>query len=731
MERKLPNQEVVIDGPGYHIRVLLEGLRWSVEHEGGAVIAPSHPESGLRINDSIIKKATHSDNGANNFSFTTTNGEAGTLEFECAPHRVRARVHLDNHAGAFSLRLGPIQPAYGLGDTGGWGAAANLAQANPFEFKNDGGKCRWISPFVIFPSKGFAGVMFNDADIGVTLNSEEYVQTQRGEHDAVFDYFIGTPPEIYASFKQARLQAGYPDAPLNFTLFELGWESWDALRWNTNAASVQEILQHFIADGYPIRWAVTGSGFWQKGHTTTSFGLWDNTKYPDPKKFKEWLHQNKIHWMIGQRTNFVDLGGPHQEKGATDNHRALSLLETGPHTKEGMERGYFQKDRRGKPLVRASNVFPKGPCHLLDGRVTGAAEWFDDLFQKWAVDGIKEDTMISPAFLGIFNAPVQGLAQRGQLVMARNGFLSSPGTLLRINDTHIEEIAARIPINFLQYAACGAPNVYADPVGFGGFNSDKIGSLRMAWLTALTAGMSVSTGPWEWPELERTWLKKACDFHYAIAPYLYSAAVDGAKTGYPLTMTPLPIAYPDDPSTYDLASKGREQFEWLAGPSLLATPFARSNYKSSQKMNIYLPTGRWMDYESGEIHQGPKTLTDFDMPPGKIPCFVGGKGVLVLREGDDQPLRAFVFPVAPPTGSYAFTFPDGKSTATIESGFTDWRPLQMRVIDVTADKTVPHEIKKPQNALAFAIKPQHNYRIVSNLPQGIDKAGTDSAGSDQ
>lgn len=701
-------ENYLLEGPGYRVRVESEGFRWAVERLDGTVVAPAHAQAGLLAKNSPVKNATQESDSPKKFKFTTDDGKNGEVAFECEPHRLRVSV-LYGGQGPVELRTGAIDPCYGLGDA----AVKYQAGTRIVNFKAPAAGGRWVSPFVIFPSHGFAAVSFTDRDIALQINSEQFGQTQQATSSkaATFDFFIGAPTEIYGAFQKARADAGYPDTFPRFPLFELGWESWDALRWETNAANVQKLLERFIAEGYKIRWAATGSGFWKPGQCTTSFGQWDSEKYPDPKGFKAWLHKQNILWLIGQRTNFVALGGPHQETGATDNNRALALMETGPYTEEGLQKGYFLKEWKGNPFTAASAVFPKVPCHLLDGRVPGAAQWFADHFAAWDVDGVKEDTMIKPPAQGTFNAPMQELERRGTLVMARNGFLSSPGSILRINDTFIGEISGRIPINFLQYAACGAPNVYADPVGFGGFNKDRVGSLRMAWLTALTAGMSVSTGPWEWPEAERSWLKKACDFHYEIAPYLYSAAVESFETGFPITMTPLPIAYPNDPETYDLTNKGREQFEWMAGPSLLATPFARPDYKTNNKMNIYLPAGQWMDYESGKVYSGPTTLNQFEMPLGKIPCFVGGKGVLVLRTADKQPLQAAVFPVSPAKSRYAFTFPDGKSKANIENAFSGWKPGRMRVTDVTAGKQVAYSVAKNTGALVFAIEANHNYEV--------------------
>jgi len=295
--------------------------------------------------------------------------------------------------------------------------------------------------------------------------------------------------------------------------------------------------------------------------------------------------------------------------------------------------------------------------------------------------------------------------------MARCGAYSAPGTLMRINDTHgPASMTLRAPINYLQFAACGAPNVYSDTVGFGHIN-DVSATLRHAWFTSLTAGMSVGCGPWKWSAEDQALLKKAVDFHYTIGPYLYSAAVEGHKSGFPHTMTPLPIAYPKDTNTYDLASKSRQQFQWMVGPSLLAAPLLSDGYKQNQNRSVYLPPGKWIDYETGQSYQGPIMLEDFEIPLSKTPVFVGGKGVVVRRTADDSPLLATVYPIARHGSTYQFTHLDGRSESTIVNNNVDWNTSALTVTDTTTDSDIPFDVDKASGAITFELASSHNYEL--------------------
>jgi hypothetical protein len=116
-----------------------------------------------------------------------------------------------------------------------------------------------------------------------------------------------------------------------------------------------------------------------------------------------------------------------------------------------------------------------------------------------------------------------------------------------------------------------------------------------------------------------------------------------------------------------------------------------------------------MDYDTGEIHTGPKLLRGFALPPGKTPLFVGGKGVVVMRELRGQALKAVVYPVAPRGSAYQFTHRDGTTRSTIACSHSGWGDL--RVLDTTDNKPVAFERDGKNQAARFDIVPGHNYRI--------------------
>jgi alpha-glucosidase (family GH31 glycosyl hydrolase) len=709
--------QTIIDADNYQIKITNPGFRMEVSTPAGTVL-PADPTTGLSFHGSPALSSVQLSRDEDVTRFRVTNGAGKTalVVVETKPHTVELTVTTEaGQPGIISMRTGSPGPAYGLGDQGGWQSNANLASSQKtYPIKHNGAAYRWISSFLVFPKSGVAGACFERQDGEVSIGPSYYQMSNKSTASQKFYYFIGSMHEIYAAWREARIAEGFPGVTPKMDAFELGFETWDLLKWHTNADTCRNAIQTFLDHGYPIRWAVTGSGFWQAQGTTVSFGLYDFTKYPEtrtplPPDFGDWCKASGIRWMIGQRTNFVPPGGPYS---SNPGQSGATLFDTSPHSQAALDLGYFLKDATGKHIKVKSNVFPTVPCYLLDGNVPGAAAWFKARYDAWGVDGIKEDTMMAVPDHTIFNAPILAIAQGGDLVMARCGAYSSPGTLTRINDTKLSDMTLRCPINYLQYAASGAPNVYSDTVGFGGM-SDVTTTMRHAWLLALTAGMAVSDSPWNrnWSAADGAKLKKAIDFHYQIGPYLHSCALDSHTSGYPHTMTPLPIAFPDDANTYNLASSSARQFQWMIGPSLLAAPLLHRNYAKSSKMNIYLPEGKWIDFETGTAYTGPQTLAKFDMPLDKVPVFVGGKGVLVSRPAETSALAAIVYPIAIGGSTYDFTHPDGISTSAIINNNTGWNPATLKVTNTTAASPVPFTTDPITRAIRFEILPGIDYEL--------------------
>ena len=689
-------------------------FRFSVFDPEGKVIAPAHHGAGASLNGSALSVISKIDQ--HSFQLVSKNGERAKLIIKHDMGCTAVTISPDqpatpNKPHKIALQLGGMPVAYGLGDTGGWNQTLNLVneEETTYKLRHDGGKHRWLSSFIIFPNNNFASVTFDGLARSVSLSKNNFKTTVTAAGPATFHYFTGSMEDIYASYQKLLRAKGYPVIKPKFRLFELGWESWAALGWQTNAKTMLDSITSFQENGFPIRWAVSGSGFWEDGGTTTSFGKWGK-KFPDAMEFKAKLHQRDVKWMIGLRTNFVPPGGPFKPvTKERDQNMVVDTFKGNPTSQQALDKGYFLKNLDGELWKRHSGCFPIVPCYLIDGNNSKASEWYADLYQQWQVDGIKEDTMmhLGATHLDVFNHPIANIAnitKNDALVMARCGSFTSPGTLLRINDTHVNELSRRIPINYLQNAACGAPNAYSDTVGFKKMKNYSELVVRHAWLLSLTAGLAVGETSSHWTEKQQAIFKKPFDFHYRIVPTLYDAAMKSYLTGYPHTMTPLGIAYPDDEQ-----ATAAPNFQWMIGDSLLCAPLLKNH--GSGKMDLYLPEGVWFDYDTGDKHTGPKLLTNFVLPVTKTPCFIGGKGILVTRslpDTDDAHLTAHLYPTGKNLKSHTIHHPDGTSTSKITWAENN---SNTQVMDTSTGKAVVLRIDEKTQALSFDILPDHHYLV--------------------
>lgn len=706
--------QLVIQTPAYRMTIIPEGFRFGFERLEYQNITP-HPVDGLQLGGKAMNliEVIGRENGKLHLRVGADDVQ-GTVVIRPYAHRVEMDVKPDVPQTVQLRVAGIAGPVYGLMDHGGSEENANLfgqtIEGMHIDGRDGPGRYhrRFLSSFAIYPQNRFAGVIYWTSFTTVQMDADAYSMRISEAPQVTAAYFMGSPEQIYLEYRESRIDAGFPLVKPKFKWFELGWETWDAHRFNTNQATVKETVQAYLDRGFPIRWVVTGSGFWAPGHITTSFGQWHPEKYPDPAALRHWLHERDIAWIIGLRTNFI------AEASSRPQPADPSGYVYGPHTDEGLERGFFKRRLDGSLYKRVAD-FPGAPNHLLDGRIPEATRWFADLFEKWEVDGVKEDTWIPVQQWGIFNEPMYELAQRGFMVMARNGAFTAPGTLNRTNDMYrVDSMSTFIALTFFQHAASAAPNNYSDSIGFGGsMRNNSKGAIRHAWMCAMTAGAAMGATPWHWPEEELATLRKATDFHVRLAPYKYDAAMDSYHTGYPYTFTPLHIAFPDDEVTHELVNYERQQYHWLIGESLLAVPLMHSRYRETDLLDIYLPEGQWMDYETGQLYEGPQMLRDFQMPLDKTPVFVGGKGIIVERPdvNDNTRLTARVFPVTDEPVRYDFTWPDGTSRTTILKDNTAWNADSLNVTDQTTGQDVTFQVHVATGAIEFTIKPGHDYRL--------------------
>jgi alpha-glucosidase (family GH31 glycosyl hydrolase) len=121
---------------------------------------------------------------------------------------------------------------------------------------------------------------------------------------------------------------------------------------------------------------------------------------------------------------------------------------------------------------------------------------------------------------------------------------------------------------------------------------------------------------------------------------------------------PLVLEYPDDPETL----REEVKYQFLCGESFLVAPVFQDE---EVRDGIYLPAGPWIDYWTGERHDGPLRLHGYPAPLDRLPLFVKGgsiipmwpEGTLSWKTRDRTRLDLDVYPQA--DGTFTLYEDDG------------------------------------------------------------------------
>ena len=724
---------ITISTPQYVVDIQKQGFRYQLSHVNGEVIAPYHSVSGLVIEEEGNDRSFPIDtrligNDAERIELEVETDQGLTVKVVLFPDSTTVKMEVRPiPEGIYTLiaRTGAVGPAYGMGDLAAFGPGNSNVILDDFirdPAGGDNGRQRMISNFVIFPQQGLATVNIEPSSSKIIhVTEEEHAQ---GAHQVAtmksLYYFIGSPKEIYRAYLNVRNAEGYPVYLPKHEWFGVGWEAFGALAWNTNHETVKQNIDQYLEEGYPLSWMVVGSGFWPRGtgefdahgtpygsestseaakklQATTSFGMWDKILYPNPKAFIDYFHSRGLIFTIGLRIGFIP---------------------GGPFTEEGLAQQFFLRDSVGQAKLYKVG-FPRVPVFLLDSQNPNAVSWYVDLCKKWlddGVDGFKEDLFHWPTELrdDLIDPVNRQLMDQGVFIMGRNNYLGSPADIHRFDDFNYNQFQDRGPINGLAYAYSGFPNVYPDIVGGTGLATGRFGKepgeklrrylIRYAQYAALNPSMAFGYGPWNFSEETHQLCLAAAQLHHRLKPHIYSNAVKAFHTGFPYPLTPLPLVYPEDEQVYGLADTVHRSYQWMIGESLMAAPLFGNDCATTTSRTVYLPQGKWIDYEDGRIFEGPTRLENFEIPLDKIPLFVGGTGFVVEQEKDT--LWGRLYPITK-KAEIDFWHEDGQTQSHIHLDIADWE--NMKILDVTTGEEVKYD--KIRYAYQFEIQSGSTYQI--------------------
>jgi len=133
--------------------------------------------------------------------------------------------------------------------------------------------------------------------------------------------------------------------------------------------------------------------------------------------------------------------------------------------------------------------------------------------------------------------------------------------------------------------------------------------------------------PWKYGEQLQDVFRAACEHRMDMLPYIYSLANTSANHG--VLMKPLAYMYPHDPKTYDIWN------EYEFGNAFLVAPI----YDSTNTRSIYLPAGKWYDYNNWSKSYGGNQTISVTEDLAHIPVFIKANSIYLtgdIYKGNDK-----------------------------------------------------------------------------------------------
>ncbi len=124
------------------------------------------------------------------------------------------------------------------------------------------------------------------------------------------------------------------------------------------------------------------------------------------------------------------------------------------------------------------------------------------------------------------------------------------------------------------------------------------------------------TEPWLISESFTKAFRDCAEMKYRLMPYVYAQAKECSEKGLPMVRALL-VEFPEDPGAWLVED------EYMFGSQMLVAPLL----ESGNSRNVYLPKGKWIDYQSGKVYEGGwQTIS-----AGPIPA------VILVRDGSVIP----------------------------------------------------------------------------------------------
>ena len=115
------------------------------------------------------------------------------------------------------------------------------------------------------------------------------------------------------------------------------------------------------------------------------------------------------------------------------------------------------------------------------------------------------------------------------------------------------------------------------------------------------------TEPWLISESFTGAFRACAEMKYKLMPYVWEQAKECSKLGLPMVRALL-VEFPHDQGAWYVED------EYMFGSKMLVAPLL----ESGNSRNVYLPKGKWIDYQTGKVYEGGYQTIE----AGEIPCII-------------------------------------------------------------------------------------------------------------
>ena len=124
------------------------------------------------------------------------------------------------------------------------------------------------------------------------------------------------------------------------------------------------------------------------------------------------------------------------------------------------------------------------------------------------------------------------------------------------------------------------------------------------------------TEPWLISESFTDAFRACAEMKYNLMPYVWEQAKECSKLGLPMVRALL-VEFPHDQGAWYVED------EYMFGSKMLVAPLL----ESGNSRHVYLPKGKWIDYQTGKVYDGGYQTIE----AGKIPC------IILIKDGSVIP----------------------------------------------------------------------------------------------